>query len=276
MKRSSSVVSALVFFVAALFLAGCGKASRSQEGTSASAPAPISPSAARGPRARAVVIETTLTVGDVDTSARALRDALDRAEGYVADASVTGAGDDRGAHFDVRVPAAALSGFLVALAGAGETASYTERTEDVTEQTTDLRARLVNARAHEKRVVELMGTKTSSLGEILEAEKELARIRESIELLEAQDRGVAQRVSYATVRITFKPRAIDTWRTPGTSIARAAGTGVRGAAAFFVFVAMAIVTVAPTLLPIALVVAVVAVVLRRRESEKRRALAADH
>lgn len=273
-RRSFSFV-ALVLVGLLAILSGCRKAEAPGDSAALSAPAaasalPSGPIAA--PRSRAITVDTTLKVGDVDATARNVRDALDRAGGYVADASSSGTGDDRTAHFDVRVPAEGLRAFLGAIAGSGETASYTERTEDVTDQVTDLKARLTNARAQEKRVLELMATRTSGLGEVLEAEKELARIRESIERLDAQDRAVGTRVSYATVRISLVPQVVPAFRTPGKSLAHAAETGLKGAAAFFVYAAMAVVTVGPTLLPFALLVAAAILVMRRR-AERREAFA---
>lgn len=226
-------------------------------------------------RARAITVDTSLTVGDVDASARTLRDALERSGGYVADANMSGLGDDRSAMLDLRVPAPALRPFLATLAGSGETGSYSERSEDVTEQITDLKARLGNARAQEKRILELMSVKAATLAETIEAEKELSRIRETIERLDAQDRNVETRVSYVTVRVSLKGRTVDAWRAPGSSIARAAATGVRGAAAFFVYVGMALAVVLPTILPMGLLVFGLFVVLRARAAKKRAALAAE-
>lgn len=273
-RRSLSLVALSLVGLLAL-LSGCRKAEAPADSSALSSPAaasalPSGPVAA--PRARAITVDTTLKVGDVDATVRNVRDALDRAGGYVADASSSGTGDDRTAHFDVRVPAEGLRAFLAGIAGSGETASYTERTEDVTDQVTDLKARLTNARAQEKRVLELMATRTSGLGEVLEAEKELARIRESIERLDAQDRAVGTRVSYATVRISLVPQVVPAFRTPGKSLAHAAETGLKGAAAFFVYAAMAVVTVGPTLLPFVLLVGAVVTVMRRR-AERREALA---
>lgn len=273
-RRSLSLVALSLVALVAL-LSGCRKSEAPGDSSELSAPAAASATpagAVAAPRSRAITVDTTLKVGDVDTTARTVREALDRSGGYVADASSSGTGDDRTAHFDVRVPAESLRAFLAAIAGTGETASYTERTEDVTDQVTDLKARLTNARAQEKRVLELMATRTSGLGEVLEAEKELARIRESIERLDAQDRAVGARVSYATVRIALVPHVVPAFRTPGKSLAHAAETGLKGAAAFFVYAAMAVVTVGPTLLPFALLVAA-AIFVARRRAERRVALA---
>ena len=114
---------------------------------------------------------------------------------------------------------------------------------------------------------------TDAGAETIEAEKELSRIRESIERLDAQDRNVETRVSYVTVRVSLKGQTADAWRSPGASIARATATGVRGAAAFFVYVGMALAMVLPTLLPIGLLVFGFVFAVRARGNKKRAALA---
>lgn len=269
----SSFFGFLLLFAVLTLGTGCAKASRAHDEGLAPSSTPAAPGTVPQVRARAITVDTSLTVGNVDASARTLRDALERSGGYVADANMSGLGDERVAMLDLRVPAQALKPFLATLAGTGETASYTERAEDVTDQLTDLKARLGNARAQEKRILELMSAKTANLAETIEAEKELSRIRESIERLDAQDRNVETRVSYVTVRVSLKGQTADAWRSPGASIARATATGVRGAAAFFVYVGMALAMVLPTLLPIGLLVFGFVFAVRARGNKKRAALA---
>lgn len=238
-------------------LTGCSKREPAQASSSASSPpAGVVPAFGGAPltRTRALDVNTSLTVDDVDARARTLRDAAIAAGGYVADESTSGEHDERFARAELHVPAAALTPFLAKVAALGETTSYVERAEDVTEQRTDLTARLKNARTQEARIQELMTHKTSTLGEIIEAEKELARVRENIERMEAQDRTLDGRIAMATVHVSLQTKATEAWRTPGSSIAHAAQGGVRGAAAVFTFAAMAFVTVAPTLIPILLAV----------------------
>lgn len=272
-SRQGLVALALVALV---LVTGCGKsrsfADEPAPPTAAASPAAPPPAAGdtapTAPRARAVSVDTTLHVRDVEASARAVREGVARSGGYVADASTSGGGEERTARFDVRVPEHALAGFLAALSGAGETASYSERTEDVTFELADTKARLASARAEEKRLLELMATRTASLADVLAAEKELARVRETIERYDAQERTIEHRVAFATVRVTLAPHAVATYETPGKSIARAAAAGVRGAASFFLFAAMAIVAVLPTLLPLALVTALVVLVVRRMRARR--------
>ncbi len=272
MKRNPFLWSVLFLVLLLALGSGCANRSHDAAATSSSA-AEASGAVVTGKRDRAITVSTTLTVREVEVSTKTLREAAERAGGYVADAHISGADASRISQLDLRVPATSLPAFLATVAAAGETVSYSERAEDVTEQRADVKARLGNARAQEKRILELMSTKASTLGETIEAEKELARIRENIERLDAQERAVDGSIALATVHVSLGMRSIDAWRTPGQSIGRAAAAGLRGAAACAVYLAMALVAVAPTLLPIALLAFAVVVVFRRRAQHKRLAAA---
>lgn len=82
------------------------------------------------------------------------------------------------------------------------------------------------------------------------------------------------RVTFATVRLHFATHAAPTWTTPGKSIARAGRFGLHAAAAIAVGTGMALAATGPTLVPIALVIAGIVVVARRRARRRlARALA---
>jgi hypothetical protein len=255
-------------------LSGCAKKEASPASAAPQVASEGQPTSAQT-RARALNVDTSLVVDDVEAPMRSIRDAVDASGGYVADAAMSGEDDERTARFDLRIPADALKPFMAKVSAVGKVTGYSERAEDVTDQRTDLKARLKNARTQEARIQDLMEKKTSTLGEIIEAEKELARVRENIERLDAQDRTMDGRVSFATVHVNLATRNVEAWRTPGSSIAHAATAGMRGAAAVFVFLAMAFVTVAPTLVPFVLVLfaafALVRTVARRRRNALLRA-----
>lgn len=104
----------------------------------------------------------------------------------------------------VRVPAAQLAGFLAELRKLGHVEQETRANEEVTDQYVDLQARLKSARASEQRMLELLATRTGKLDDVLDAERELARIREEIESMEGQRILLAHRVNYATVEIQLR------------------------------------------------------------------------
>ena len=72
------------------------------------------------------------------------------------------------------------------------------------------------------------------------------------------------KIALATIHVSLSTKSTAAWRTPGKSLTRAAKTGVEGAGALAVYAGMAFVTVAPTLLPLALLLTGIVLVARRR------------
>lgn len=226
-------------------------------------------------RSLVVTMEVGVTVADVDASRASIRGEVERAGGYVADASASGGAGDglRVVHMELRVPASKVQGVRAALGHAGEITTDVEKVQDVTEERADLEARLHNARTSEKRILEIMATKTGAISEVIDAEKEISRIRESIERMEGQRRSLEGRIDLATVRVTLSTQpGPSAWQTPGKSIAGAAHGGMRAAAAAAVYGIMVFVAVAPILLPISALVTGIALALRARRRAQQQKL----
>lgn len=259
---------------------GCSRAERHDSAPVAAAPAAGPGEMKAGTpvtagRALVVTIDVAMTVVDVDQSRVAIRAEVERAGGYIADASSMGSGSERAARLELRVPSDKVQGVRAALGRVGEITTDVEKVQDVTEERADLDARLRNARTSEKRILEIMAQKTGAIHEVIEAEKEVSRIRESIERMEAQKRSLEGRIDLATVHVTLtgKP-ALAAWQTPGKSISSAAHGGVRAAAAAGVYAVMVFVAVAPILLPIAAIILGIVLAFRARRRAQQNRLAA--
>ncbi|MGA7190180.1 MAG: DUF4349 domain-containing protein [Candidatus Acidiferrales bacterium] len=101
----------------------------------------------------------------------------------------------------LRIPAKQLDGFLADLRKLGHVEEESRGNEEVSAQYVDLQARLRAARATEQRLIELLGTRTGKLSDVLEAERELARVRGEIESMQGENAVLVHRVSYATVQV---------------------------------------------------------------------------
>jgi hypothetical protein len=101
----------------------------------------------------------------------------------------------------LRIPTNQLDGFLADVRKLGHVEEETRSNEEVSDQYVDLQARLKSARATEQRLIELLGTRTGKLQDVLEAERELARIRGEIESMQGQSALLVHRVNYATVQV---------------------------------------------------------------------------
>jgi hypothetical protein len=113
-------------------------------------------------------------------------------------------GDRRSGRWVLRVPVTAYGDLLSAVNGLGYVLSRRERADDVTAEVIDLQARISNAQRLETRIGELLATRVGKLEEVLEIERELARVREAIERMQARQRFLADRTSLATITLTAR------------------------------------------------------------------------
>lgn len=201
-------------------------------------------------RATTVTVRTSLVVEEVRAAMSTLRELISQHEGYVQEANFFD-GDNRRAGLVARVPATGLAAFRKALGDLGELVSEAERVDDVTEKRADMGARLRNARAQEKRLLELLSYQTGSLTDVLAVEEELSRVRESIERIEARQRTLENEIAYATVHVDIRARYVAFWKHPRAAIADAAQGGVRAAWSFLIGVVVVVAKAGPTTLLIA-------------------------
>lgn len=278
-----------VALLSAVVLTGaCARAERPSSGAmeSAAAPAPVqaaglplqaqasSPGAPPvSQRAMRITVETTVLVDAFDPALQRLRTAVEEHGGYVSDARVHG-GPHHSASLEARIPSARVGAFRAVVASVGEVVSDAEKAEDVTEQRADIGARLRNARAQEKRLLDLLSDRTGSLADVIAVENQLATVRQTIEQIEAQERLLEGQIAYATVKLSITTRYETPAEGAGGRIARAARDGVDNAGEFLVNTAVVVATAGPTLLLLAALGAVVyfalLAVLRRRATSRPR------
>jgi uncharacterized protein DUF4349/putative zinc finger protein len=110
-------------------------------------------------------------------------------------------GNAREMSVTLRIPAKQLDGFLADLRQLGHVEQESQSNEEVSADYVDLQARLKSAQATERRLIELLGTRTGRLEDVLDAERELARVRAEIESMQGQSAVMLHRVSYATVQV---------------------------------------------------------------------------
>jgi Domain of unknown function (DUF4349)/Putative zinc-finger len=110
-------------------------------------------------------------------------------------------GNARALSVALRIPAKQLDGFLTDLRKLGHVEEELQSNEEASAEYVDLQARLKSAQATERRLIELLGTRTGKLEDVLDAERELARVRGEIESMQGQSAVLVHRVSYATVQL---------------------------------------------------------------------------
>lgn len=154
---------------------------------------------------RQIVKIATLRL-EVDSFRDAFSAAVSVAEthgGFVEASTAESTSDDQDhGSLTIRVPAARFDGARRALAQLGDVDHEHVTGEDVTDQLTDIGARLRNLQAQEAAVLQLMGRATN-IAETMQVQQQLFSLREQIERLAAQQAQLERAATLATIRLTL-------------------------------------------------------------------------
>lgn len=130
--------------------------------------------------------------------------------GYLADShsSRSPNGKEAGT-LTVRIPAERFAQILAGFKGLGTVRSEKVNAQDVTKAYADLETRLRVKRDTAERLREILKTRTAALADVLQVERELARITEEIEQMEGERRYYDQQVALSTLTVELQePEAI--------------------------------------------------------------------
>ncbi|MBM3267910.1 MAG: DUF4349 domain-containing protein [Candidatus Sericytochromatia bacterium] len=170
--------------------------------------------------------EVSVQVTDLPKAARALETRARSFGGYIASSTLYHGESPTGSLL-VRIPARSLDAFLGGLAAVGTILSESLASDDVGLEFQDLQARLRNWAAEERRLQELF-SRSGKVTDLLEVERELARVRGEMEQATARRNFLANQVSYSTVTLTLSVAAVP--RTPAgwnpLAVAKEAGAAL--------------------------------------------------
>ena len=143
-----------------------------------------------------------LEVEFVEAATVQVRDIADSLGGFVENLNISG--DDEGRHgsMTVRVPQAQFSAAVDRIESVGKVRSKNLGSEDVSERFIDLQARLKSSLREEESLLSLLG-RTSTVSEILTIERELTRVRSSIERFQGQLNFLERRIDLATITVSL-------------------------------------------------------------------------
>lgn len=146
-----------------------------------------------------------LDIDSLEASISTVRALAARLGGTVANVHIH-VGDPRWrqATLELRVPAERFDEAIQSMQALGKLEALDLTTQDVTEDYIDLTSRLTNARRLEERLLRLLDTRTAKLEEVLQVERELARIRSEIERYEGRIRFLDHRISMSRITATLK------------------------------------------------------------------------
>jgi hypothetical protein len=184
-------------------------------------PVPGTPSVSLNP----MLIRTgtaTIQVDSLEAGIAQLRALAGRLGGLVGNTAITSGTDEaRRATVELRIPSASFDRAVSGLAPIGRVEAVNVTAEDVGEEYTDVTARVANARRLESRLLDLLERRTGRLEEVLNIERELARVREEIERYEGRLRYLRTRASISVLTITL--------HEPGTVLGRPGERPIRDA-----------------------------------------------
>lgn len=158
----------------------------------------------------------SVEIQSLDPGVMKLRQLAAQLGGYVANSSFAGGRDQvKTAMLELKVPAAKYDQAVSGLNGIGKLESINTSAEDVGEEYVDVAARVANSHRLEERLISLLATRTGKLQDVLNVERELARVREEIERNEGRMRYLKTRSAISTLSVTLHEPYPILGRTPG-------------------------------------------------------------
>ncbi|MBA3638165.1 MAG: DUF4349 domain-containing protein [Acidobacteria bacterium] len=149
-----------------------------------------------------------LVVTGFDTARAEVERVVAAAEGFVGNLTISGdRGSPQSLRATLRVPGPALDATLAQLKRLGRVTIESRDAGDVTQQSADLDARLTNARTSEKRLNDILANRTGDVTDVLNVEREIARVRGDIEKMEATRRNLDRRITFATIQLEMVEEA---------------------------------------------------------------------
>ncbi len=145
----------------------------------------------------------SIQVDSLEPAVALLSQLAQRVGGYVAGTGiVTGKGQLRQAFIEVKIPAQRFDEVVAGLKPLGKLESVNVNTQDVGEEFVDVTARMDNAKRLERRLIDLLATRTGKLKDVLDVEQSLARVREEIERYQGRIRYLEAHTAMSTLSVT--------------------------------------------------------------------------
>ncbi|HEV8509555.1 MAG TPA: DUF4349 domain-containing protein [Gemmatimonadales bacterium] len=145
----------------------------------------------------------SIEVDSLEPAVARVKDLSTRLGGYVANSSIeAGKKRLRQAALEVKIPAGRFDDVVAGLTPIGRLETINVSAQDVGEEYVDVGARMENSRRLERRLIDLLATRTGKLKDVLDVEQALARVREEIERSEGRMRYLRAHTAMSTLSIT--------------------------------------------------------------------------
>jgi hypothetical protein len=178
--------------------------------------------------------DVTFETSDLSATRKVILDLVNSYKGYVSRDNQYKSDDRTSTTIAVRIPAESFDLILEGIAkGVDKFDNKNVRISDVTEQFLDVSARLNTKKALEKKYLEIL-KKAKTVREILDVERELAKVRGDIESSEGRLKYLQNQVSFSTLNITFYKKTTANELGFGSKIGEAFKQGFENIKAFLV------------------------------------------
>lgn len=160
--------------------------------------------------------QVSIEVDSVDRAVAQVRALAKSFGGYIGSSSVErGTENARTATLTVDVPEERLDDVLGQLTPIGKVETVNVTARDVGEEYVDFEARVANSRREEQQLAVLLATRTGKLKDVLDVERELARVRGEIEHYEGHLRYLKAHATMSTLDVTVHEHETVLAETPG-------------------------------------------------------------
>jgi uncharacterized small protein (DUF1192 family) len=162
-------------------------------------------------------------------SRASLEEILERHHGYVAKLRMVGEPTGSTLSATLRVPSSEYRSALTELKGVGVVEHEEEAADEITQQHSELEARLVNAQNEEQRIQRILKDRDDKFSDFGSLERQVAILRGEIERIEAERSASGSRISFANVFFSLQEERAATAETVGAKLRSAAIGGLNDA-----------------------------------------------
>ena len=143
-----------------------------------------------------------LVVKNFSETNRAVRKLIKKHSGFVANATInSNTGERQSGFWEAKVPVKSYDAFYLEVVELGFPESQNQTSQEVTEEFVDLQSRIKSKEQLEERILELLDNNEGKIKDIIDVERELARVRSEIEQMQGRLRYLKSRTDFTTVQI---------------------------------------------------------------------------
>jgi len=173
--------------------------------------------------------ELSVATKEFAHSRSSLEEILERRHGYVAKLRMAGQPAGSVLSATLRVPSSEYRSALAELKAVGLVEHEEEAADEITQQHSELEARLVNAQNEEQRIQRILQNRDDKYSDPTSLERQVAMLRGEIERIQAERSAFGSRVSFANVLFSLREERTSPAETIGAKLRSAGLSGLNDA-----------------------------------------------